>query len=116
VLAGLAVTRIRYFTAWANPPFPGKVDRRRVYLRALATVPHLSVHLGRGIIEDRIVQTVGTNPKPVRVHIPRHKGVDVALADFLRSGLTHTGVGSMPPLPLGRRHPAGRWSRSPLRA
>jgi hypothetical protein len=83
VLPGLAVTRIRYFTAWANPPFPGKVDRQRVYLRALATVPHLSVHLGRGIVEDRIVRTVGTNPKPVRVHIPRHKGVDVALATAL---------------------------------
>ncbi|HEY5784415.1 MAG TPA: NYN domain-containing protein [Microlunatus sp.] len=83
MLPGLAVTRIRYFTAWANPPFPGKVDRQRVYLRALATLPHLTVHLGRGIIEDRTAQTVGTNPKPVRVHVPRQKGVDVALATAL---------------------------------
>ena len=83
LLPGLAVTRVRYFTAWANPPFPNKVDRQRVYLRALATSPTVEVHMGRGIIEDRTVQTVGINPKPVRVHVPRQKGVDVALATAL---------------------------------
>lgn len=83
VLPGLAVTQVRYFTAWANPPFPNKVDRQRVYLRALATSPTVAVHMGKGIIEDRTVQTVGRNPKPVRVLVPRQKGVDVALATAL---------------------------------
>lgn len=83
VLPGLQVTQIRYFTAWANPPFPNKVDRQRVYLRALATSPSVTVHIGKGRVDDRTVMTVGQNPKPVRVHVPRQKGVDVALATAL---------------------------------
>lgn len=83
ILPGLEISRVRYFTAWANPPYPNKVDRQRVYLRALATSPRVSVQLGRGRIEDRTVLTVGQNPKPVRVHVPRQKGVDVALATAL---------------------------------
>ena len=83
VLPGLPVTQIRYFTAWANPPFPNKVDRQRRYLRALATSPTVTVHLGRSRIDDRTVKTVGAVPKTVRVHVPRQKGVDVALATAL---------------------------------
>ncbi|HEU5483962.1 MAG TPA: NYN domain-containing protein [Microlunatus sp.] len=83
ILPGLTIGRIHYFSAWANPPFPNKVDRQRVYLRALATVPIVTVHMGRGRIDDRTVRTVGSRPSQVRVHVPRQKGVDVALATAL---------------------------------
>jgi hypothetical protein len=43
------VNRIRYFTARVKPrPHnPGQASRQEVYLRALRTLPHLSIHLGQ---------------------------------------------------------------------
>src|SRR3712207_5989979 len=46
------IGRIRYFTAPVNdrPNSPGTVFRQDIYLPALATIPDLSVHLGRFLV------------------------------------------------------------------
>ena len=44
-----SINRIRYFTALVDP-YPGNPHNRTrqlTYLRALKTIPHLSIHLGR---------------------------------------------------------------------
>lgn len=65
------VARIRYFTAEVHPSSqdPGAPERQRAYLRALATIPNLSVHYGR-------FQMIPGQP-------PREKGSDVNLASYL---------------------------------
>jgi len=42
------IHRIRYFTAYASarPGDPQQPQRQLTYLRALETIPHLSIHLG----------------------------------------------------------------------
>ncbi len=65
------VTRVRYFTAKVlpSPHNPRAPERQRAYLRALATIPNLSVHYGR-------FQMIPGQP-------PREKGSDVNLASYL---------------------------------
>lgn len=48
LIPGNPVNRIRYFTARvsARPTDLGAPVRQDTYLRALATIPHLTVHLG----------------------------------------------------------------------
>ena len=66
-----AVTRIRYFTAEVlpSPRDPRAPDRQQAYLRALATIPNLSIHYGQ-------FQMIPGQP-------PREKGSDVNLASYL---------------------------------
>ena len=46
------IQRIRYFTALvsARPGDPQQPIRQEIYLRALRTIPHLSIHLGRFLV------------------------------------------------------------------
>ena len=47
LLPGHSINRIRYFTALIQPRGdPLQPQRQQTYLRALETIPHLSVHLG----------------------------------------------------------------------
>jgi NYN domain len=79
------VIRVRYFTSLikrrAEDPDAG--TRQAVFLRALATLPNLTVHLGhfqRNLVWRRLVD----NPeKSVRVIDFKEKGSDVNLAAFL---------------------------------
>ena len=79
------VNRIRYFTAKvsATAKDPGKPTRQEVYLRALRTLPHLTVHFGQfttHVAKRRLAQPPHTIVEVVET---REKGSDVNLATFL---------------------------------
>jgi hypothetical protein len=82
------VNRIRYFTAHIRPrpTDPQQLDRQLAYLRALATLPNLSVHLGQ-FLESYIFMPLAVPPASgspfVRVLKTEEKGSDVNLATYL---------------------------------
>jgi hypothetical protein len=82
------VHRIRYFTARISAR-PGDLDapvRQETYLRALATVPHLSIHLGhfqQTKVRMPLVQPRSGGQKTAKVYKTEEKGSDVNLATHL---------------------------------
>lgn len=88
------VNQIRYFTALVDP-YPTNPDNRArqlTYLRALGTIPHLTVHRGRFATNEKARPLAIPNarrPTPVAplqmVHIVEReeKGSDVNLASYL---------------------------------
>lgn len=83
------VVEVRYFTARTKPQpgYPPPVNQS-VYLRALATLPNVTVHLGefRGHIKslpEHPPPTNGDPPKLVKVYKSDEKGSDVNLASYL---------------------------------
>lgn len=88
-LSGLLLPRdeiigIRYFTALiqSRPGDPQAPQRQQAYLRALATLPDLSIHLGSFMAKTK------TRPRVdgggfVEVHDTEEKGSDVNLAAYL---------------------------------
>ena len=122
------VARIRYFTArvQSSPRNPNAPERQRAYLRALETIPNLSIHYG-------LFQMIPGQP-------PREKGSDVNLASYLLldafnreyqvalvisndSDLTHSielvrqrfGVRVVVATPVLNRHPNGKQRYPSLR-
>lgn len=84
LLPGQDVKRIRYVTAWANPsPNRSQASRQKVYLRALATVPGLTIHLGRCLADTSTL--VDATDIRITHHVVkvRQQGVDVALVTLL---------------------------------
>lgn len=82
------IHRVRYFTAkvvsW--PDDPDKHNRQDLYLRALATIPHLTTHLGRfqvGKARMRLVNPPLCGPATVEVVKVEEKGTDVNLGAYL---------------------------------
>jgi uncharacterized LabA/DUF88 family protein len=82
------IHRIRYFTAivGARPGDPQQPQRQQAYLRALATIPHLTVHHGRYLTHRTRMPL--THPRPggpqtVEVFKTEEKGSDVNLATYL---------------------------------
>ena len=80
--------RIRYFTAPIEyrPNRPGQRQRQLTYLRALNTIPNLSVHEGRFRTERRrrrLVEPIPEVGEFVEVFETREKGTDVNLATYL---------------------------------
>lgn len=88
------IEHIRYFTARLKPTpvDPDEPKRQNEYLRALATVPNLSIHEGQFLIHRK--RRYVADPRPARlayeeplrqewVVIPEEKGSDVNLATFL---------------------------------
>ena len=49
IVKGVSINRIRYFTArvQARPHDVPQPDRQAAYIRALETIPHLTVHYGQ---------------------------------------------------------------------
>jgi hypothetical protein len=81
------INRIRYFTARvsARPGDLGAPVRQETYLRALATLPNLSVHYGhfqQTKVRMPLVQPT-TRQKTVKVYKTEEKGSDVNLATYL---------------------------------
>jgi uncharacterized LabA/DUF88 family protein len=82
------IQRIRYFTARVvpRPGNPGQLQRQDLYLRALGTIPHLSVHLGTFLSHPtdmvRADSPIG-KPRFVSVIKTEEKGSDVNLATHL---------------------------------
>ncbi len=82
------VTRIRYFTAPLNdrPSDPGQSQRQQTYLRALATIPEVMVHLGQYLetkVWAKLVTPLTDGTDKVKVHKSEEKGSDVNLATYL---------------------------------
>jgi hypothetical protein len=82
------INRIRYFTATvsARPDNPHAPQRQQVYLRALETVPGLSIHYGHYL--SHVTRMPLAKPRPggartVAVVKTEEKGSDVNLATFL---------------------------------
>ncbi len=80
------IHRIRYFTALVTPRpggDPQKPQRQQIYLRALNTIPHASVHLGHFLTNRTRMKTVHPPPNTIEVYKTEEKGSDVNLATYL---------------------------------
>jgi hypothetical protein len=82
------VQRIRYFTARvsARPGDPQQPQRQETYLRALATLPLVSVHYGHFLTHDVRMPLARPGPRGERTALIRRteeKGSDVNLASYL---------------------------------
>lgn len=82
------INRIRYFTAIVDsrPGDPGQQQRQQAYLRALGTVPGLSIHYGK--FRTRVTRAPLASPPPggsrtVEILRTDEKGSDVNLATYL---------------------------------
>ena len=82
------INRIRYFTARVSAR-PGDQDapvRQETYLRALATIPNLTIHLGhfqQTKVRMPLVSPRTGGPTTVSVYKTEEKGSDVNLATYL---------------------------------
>jgi uncharacterized LabA/DUF88 family protein len=81
------IKRIRYFTATvsAQPDNPHAPQRQQVYLRALETIPGLSIHYGHYLshVTRMPLARPGPGARTVEVMKTEEKGSDVNLATFL---------------------------------
>jgi len=82
------INRIRYFTALikARPDDPQKPERQLTYLRALRTIPNLSIHLGSYAtrrVRLPLVEPTPDGPRFAEVWRTDEKGSDVNLATYL---------------------------------
>jgi hypothetical protein len=82
------VQRIRYFTATVSPrpDDPQSPARQAAYLRALRTIPEVSVHFGHFLVSTTrmpLAHPVPNGPKTVEVIKTEEKGSDVNLATYL---------------------------------
>jgi uncharacterized LabA/DUF88 family protein len=82
------INRIRYFTALvsARPDDPQEPQRQLTYLRALRTIPNLSIHTGHYLshpVRMRLANPPPGGPATVEVIKTEEKGSDVNLATYL---------------------------------
>lgn len=82
------ISRIRYFTAKvsARPGDPQLPVRQETYLRALETLPTVSIHLGvfySSTARAYLAHPPVRGPKTVEIIKTEEKGSDVALATYL---------------------------------
>ncbi len=88
LLSNHQINRIRYFTARVSnrPNDPTKARRQEVYIRALQTVPSLSVHYGHFIEKTKfrpLARPPRTGTRMVEIRDTEEKGSDVNLATYL---------------------------------
>lgn len=79
------IHRIRYFTALVTPrpSDPGQRTRQEIYLRALRTIPTLSIHYGRFLASRVKMMKADGSGEKVKVLKSEEKGSDVNLASYL---------------------------------
>jgi hypothetical protein len=82
------IHRIRYFTALVSGRTGDlqQPQRQQIYLRALQTIPHLSVHLGHYLshpVRMPLAHPPRVGPQTVEVVRTEEKGSDVNLASYL---------------------------------
>lgn len=79
------LNRVRYFTAMitARPGHPNAVLRQQIYLRAIATRPGVSVHLGHFLVSHPVMRLLHPPPPRAQVIRTEEKGSDVNLATHL---------------------------------
>ena len=80
-----SINRIRYFTALVRPrpSDPQQALRQQIFLRALRTIPNLTIHLGTFLSNPRRMQSTKPPPNTVEVLYTEEKGSDVNLATYL---------------------------------
>ncbi|HXG42468.1 MAG TPA: NYN domain-containing protein [Dehalococcoidia bacterium] len=88
VAKNVDLLHVRYFTASiTSPPHdPDRSERQDRYLRALAALPDVTIHLGHFLektVRVPLADTWPHEPQFVRVRLPEEKGSDVNLAVFL---------------------------------
>jgi hypothetical protein len=93
MLPGDSVERINYYTAnvSARPTKPNAPNNQQIYLRALRTIPTVSITLGHFLTHSVSMPLSGTGPtKRVWVDRTEEKGSDVNLgAHLVRDGFLH---------------------------
>ena len=82
------IGRIRYFTALvtSRPGDPTQAQRQQAYLRALQTVPNLTIHYGHLLPKTKRrprARRPRTGPRVVEILDTEEKGSDVNLASYL---------------------------------
>lgn len=79
------IRQIKYFTALVRPrPHdPGQPARQRTYLRALRTIPNLTIILGRFLTHDVMMPLAPPEKGYAKVIKTEEKGSDVNLATHL---------------------------------
>lgn len=82
------IVRIRYFTALVanRPGDPTQAQRQQAYLRALRTVPNLTIHHGHLLAKRKrrpLAKQPRCGPRTVEVLDTEEKGSDVNLASYL---------------------------------
>ena len=82
------VGRIRYFTALvtSRPSDPTQAQRQQAYLRALRTLPNLTIHYGHFLAKTKrrpLAQQPQTGSRTVEILDVEEKGSDVNLASHL---------------------------------
>ncbi len=82
------ICRIRYFTALvkASESDPQKRQRQQLYIRALKTIPNLSVHYGYFQTNTKrvpLARPSADGPRMVDAEITEEKRTDVSLASYL---------------------------------
>jgi uncharacterized LabA/DUF88 family protein len=88
VLPGIQIHRLRYFTALvkALPPDPQTRLRQEIYIRALRTLPNLTVHYGhylQSTVSMRLAEPPPNGPRTVNVLKMEEKGSDVNIATYM---------------------------------
>ena len=88
LLPSHSIGRIRYFTAivQARPGDPQQPERQQTYLRALETIPNLSIHYGHflsHVTRLPLAHPPAHGPQTVEVVKTEEKGSDVNLATCL---------------------------------
>ena len=82
------INRIRYFTAMVanRPGSPMQAQRQQAYLRALQTIPNLTIHYGHMLPKTKrrpLAHPPRSGPRIVEVLDTEAKGSDVNLASYL---------------------------------
>ena len=82
------IVQVRYITAIVvnRPSDPTQAQRQQAYLRALQTVPDLTIHYGHFMAKTKrrpLARTPKTGPRMVGVLDTEEKGSDVNLASYL---------------------------------
>lgn len=82
------IGKVRYFTARVDPRpgHPHAPQRQQIYLRALATLPNVSLHFGHFLTTQPFMPLANppaTGPRTVQVIKTEEKGSDVNLATHL---------------------------------
>ena len=82
------INRIRYFTALVHsrPHDPQQPQRQQTYLRALSTIPNLTIHYGQFYTHNKwlpLSNPPSSGPRTVQVSVTEEKGSDVNLATML---------------------------------
>ncbi len=87
ILSQNQIVEVKYYTARVSGSRdPGEPSRQNAYLRALKTIPGLSIHYGRflpKIITRPLVHPPSHGSPYVEVHSTEEKGSDVNLASHL---------------------------------